>query len=118
MEKKQHMRWTKTGAQMLFHARCALINGELGKYTGWSPTDSSLEQAVAAWTPRFFPVPILIAEIWPESDPVYNLPAIDIGIFNRRQVSTLGHLPAPLEVDSWIAFLVDADPLNNPASVW
>jgi hypothetical protein len=48
MEKKQHMRWTKTGAQMLLHARCALINGELGKYTGWSPTDSSLEQAVAA----------------------------------------------------------------------
>jgi hypothetical protein len=48
MEKKQHMRWTKTGAQMLLHARCALINGELGKYTGWSPTDPSLEQAVAA----------------------------------------------------------------------
>ena len=48
MEKKQHMRWTKSGAQMLLHARCALINGELGKYTGWSPTDSSLKQAVAA----------------------------------------------------------------------
>ena len=48
MEKKQHMRWTKSGAQTLLHARCALINGELGKYTGWSPTDSSLEQAVAA----------------------------------------------------------------------
>src|SRR5271166_1835400 len=48
MEKKQHMRWTKTGAQMLLHARCALINCELGKYTGWSPSDSSLEQAVAA----------------------------------------------------------------------
>jgi hypothetical protein len=48
MEKKQHMRWTKTGAQMLLHARCALINGELGKYTGWSPAASSLEQAVAA----------------------------------------------------------------------
>jgi hypothetical protein len=48
MEKKQHMRWTKTGAHMLLHARCALMNGELGKYTGWSPTDSSLEQAVAA----------------------------------------------------------------------
>jgi hypothetical protein len=47
MEKKQHMRWTRHGAQMLLHARCALINGELGKYTGWSPTDSSLEQAVA-----------------------------------------------------------------------
>ena len=25
------MRGTKTGAQMLLHARCALINGELGK---------------------------------------------------------------------------------------
>jgi hypothetical protein len=48
LEKKQHMRWTKSGAQMLLHARCALINGELGKYTGWSPSDSSLEQAVAA----------------------------------------------------------------------
>jgi len=47
MEKKQHMRWTRTGAQMLLHARGALINGELGKYTGWSPTDSSLIQAVA-----------------------------------------------------------------------
>ncbi|MBV8329960.1 MAG: hypothetical protein JOZ61_05780 [Verrucomicrobia bacterium] len=33
MAKKQHMRWTKRGAQMLLHARCALLNGELGKYT-------------------------------------------------------------------------------------
>src|SRR4029077_3729428 len=48
MEKKQDMGWTKSGAQMLLHARCALINGELGKYTQWSPTDSSLEQALAA----------------------------------------------------------------------
>jgi hypothetical protein len=48
MEKKQHMRWTRRGAQMLLHARCALINGELGKYTGWSPAESSLEQAMAA----------------------------------------------------------------------
>ena len=47
MEKKQHMRWTRRGAQMLLHARCALINGELGKYTGWSPAESSMEQAVA-----------------------------------------------------------------------
>jgi len=39
MEKKQHLRWTKSGAQMLLHARCALINGELDKYTGWSPSD-------------------------------------------------------------------------------
>ena len=36
MEKKQHMRWTPRGAQMLLHARCALLNGDLGKYTGWS----------------------------------------------------------------------------------
>ena len=48
MEKKQHMRWTKSGAQMLLHARCALLNGELGKYTGWSPSESSPVQAVAA----------------------------------------------------------------------
>jgi hypothetical protein len=27
MEKKQHMRWTKRGARMLLHARCALLNG-------------------------------------------------------------------------------------------
>jgi predicted GNAT family N-acyltransferase len=33
MEKKQHMRWTRRGAQMLLHARCALLNAELGKYT-------------------------------------------------------------------------------------
>ena len=49
----------RRGAQMVLHARCALINGELGKYTGWSPSDSSLEQAVRGMkTPRFFPVPI------------------------------------------------------------
>jgi len=30
MEKKQHMRWTRCGAQMLLHARCAVINAELG----------------------------------------------------------------------------------------
>jgi hypothetical protein len=27
------MCWTRHGAQMLLHARCALLNGELGKYT-------------------------------------------------------------------------------------
>jgi hypothetical protein len=41
MEKKQHMRWTRRGAQMLLHARCALLNGELCKYTKWSPSKSS-----------------------------------------------------------------------------
>jgi hypothetical protein len=48
MEKKQHMRWTRRGAQMLLHARCALLNGELGKYTRWSPSESSPIQAMAA----------------------------------------------------------------------
>jgi hypothetical protein len=48
MEKKQHMRWTRRGAQMLLHARCALLNGELGKYTSWSPSESSQVLAVAA----------------------------------------------------------------------
>lgn len=44
---KQHMRWTHRGAQMLLHVRCALLNGDLGKYTGWSPVKRSPE-AVAA----------------------------------------------------------------------
>ena len=48
MEKKQHMRWTRRGAQMLLHARCALLNGELGKYTRWSPSESSQVLAAAA----------------------------------------------------------------------
>jgi hypothetical protein len=34
MEKKEHMRWTQRGARMLLDTRCALLNGELGKYTG------------------------------------------------------------------------------------
>jgi hypothetical protein len=33
MEKKQHIRWTRRGTQMLLQARCAQLNGELGKYT-------------------------------------------------------------------------------------
>ncbi len=48
MEKKQHMRWTERGAQMLLHARCALLNGDLGKYTGWSRSTTSAEESVAA----------------------------------------------------------------------
>jgi hypothetical protein len=48
MKKKQHMRWTRRGTQMLLPARCALLNGELGKYTGWSPSDSSQVLAAAA----------------------------------------------------------------------
>ena len=40
MEKKQHMRWTQRGAQMLLHTRCALLNGELRKYTKWLPSKS------------------------------------------------------------------------------
>ena len=48
MEKKQHMRWTQRGAQMLLHARCALLTGNLGKYTGWLPSVTSHVEAVAA----------------------------------------------------------------------
>ena len=48
MQKNQHMRSTKRVAQMLLHARCALLNGELSKYSGWSTLESSPVQAVAA----------------------------------------------------------------------
>ena len=34
MCKKQQMRWTRLGAQYLLHARTAMINGDLGRYTG------------------------------------------------------------------------------------
>jgi hypothetical protein len=34
MCKKRQMRWTRTGAQYMLHARTAMINGELGRYTG------------------------------------------------------------------------------------
>jgi hypothetical protein len=47
MEKKQHMRWSQRGAQILLHARCALLKGELGKHTGSLPTETSAK-AVAA----------------------------------------------------------------------
>lgn len=48
MEKMQHMRWTQRGTQMLLHARCALLNGELGKYTGWLSSGIPAVEAVAA----------------------------------------------------------------------
>jgi hypothetical protein len=47
MEKKRRMRWTQRGAQTLLHARCALLNGELGNYTGWSPSKTSTEELAA-----------------------------------------------------------------------
>jgi hypothetical protein len=34
MCKKRQMRWTRAGAQYMLHARTAMINGELGRYTG------------------------------------------------------------------------------------
>jgi hypothetical protein len=46
-EKDQHMHWT-AAAQMSLHARRAPINGELGKYTLWSPSESPQVLAVAA----------------------------------------------------------------------
>jgi hypothetical protein len=55
------MRWTKRGAQMLLQARCALINVELGEYTGRSPYDSSLEHAVAERPPQVLSSPDLTA---------------------------------------------------------
>jgi hypothetical protein len=42
------MRWIRRGAQMSLHARCALINGELDKYTLWSPSESPQVLAVTA----------------------------------------------------------------------
>ena len=33
MCKKRQMRWTRAGAQYMLHARTAMINGELGRYT-------------------------------------------------------------------------------------
>jgi hypothetical protein len=47
MEKKQHMPHRR-GAQMLLHGRCALLNGELGKYARWSAAESSQVLAVAS----------------------------------------------------------------------
>jgi hypothetical protein len=58
MEKKQHMRWTRCGAQMLLHVRCALINGELGKYTRWSPSESSQVLAVGSMNLQVLSGPI------------------------------------------------------------
>jgi len=43
MCKKQQMRWTRPGAQYLLHARTAMLNGELGRYTGGG--DSEREAA-------------------------------------------------------------------------
>jgi hypothetical protein len=59
MEKKQHMRWTQRGAQMLLHARCALLNGELGKYTLWSPSESSQGAGGGGMNPQVLSSPDL-----------------------------------------------------------
>jgi hypothetical protein len=42
-----HIRRTRRSAQMSLHARRALISGELGKYTVWSPSESPQVLAVA-----------------------------------------------------------------------
>src|SRR5260370_37397313 len=54
MEKKQHMGWTQRGAQMLLHRRCALLNGELGKYTSWSPSSHRRGWPLRHEPPRSF----------------------------------------------------------------
>ncbi len=48
MCKRQQMRWSRRGAQMLLNARCALLNRELSKYTGWSEPTRSGHLAAAA----------------------------------------------------------------------
>jgi hypothetical protein len=48
IEKKQHMRWTARGAQMLLHTRFALLNGELGKYAKCSPSKSLSDLPIPA----------------------------------------------------------------------
>ena len=55
----RYKRWTKRGAQMLLHERCALLNGELNKYSGWSPSDSS---PIQPWrmTTQVLSSPVLI----------------------------------------------------------
>ena len=58
MEKKQQIRWTKRGAQMLLHARCALLNGDLSKYSGWPPFRIIADAGCGGMNPSFFPVPI------------------------------------------------------------
>jgi hypothetical protein len=39
MCKKRQMRWTRAGAQYMLHARTAMINGDLGRYTGVNHAD-------------------------------------------------------------------------------
>jgi hypothetical protein len=48
MCKKQQMRWTARGAQMVLHARCALLNRDLARYTGSSKPARSCQLAPAA----------------------------------------------------------------------
>jgi hypothetical protein len=49
MAKKQQMRWTERGAQMLLHVRCSLLNGDLARYTGWPGSIGSRAVEAAAW---------------------------------------------------------------------
>ena len=52
MEKKQHMRWTRHGAQMLLHARCALLNGAAkGTAESRAPVLASSEGFIVAKPP-------------------------------------------------------------------
>jgi hypothetical protein len=48
MCKKQQMRWTRRGAQYLLHARTALLNGHLDRYTGLQGTAPNRPQETAA----------------------------------------------------------------------
>jgi hypothetical protein len=48
MCKKQQMRWSATGAQLLLHVRTADLNGRLGHYVGRATANDATPIAIAA----------------------------------------------------------------------
>jgi len=48
MRKKQQMRWSAAGAQLLLHMRTANLNGRLGHYVGRAAANDANPVATAA----------------------------------------------------------------------
>jgi hypothetical protein len=48
MCKKQQMRWSAAGAQLLLHVRTADLNGRLGHYVGRAAANDTTPVAIAA----------------------------------------------------------------------
>jgi hypothetical protein len=46
--KKQQMRWSAAGAQLLLHVRTADLNGRLGHYVGRATANDATPIAIAA----------------------------------------------------------------------